>query len=106
MSDKRVFPRLKRNLVVEFTHDGEAHSGFTHDLSHTGFFVVANRLPPPGTSLQATLHLPGGKRITLTGTVVRSRRVPPQLRDSMTPGFSLQLSGYVEEYTRFVESLN
>ena len=105
MADKRVFPRLKKRLVVEFSVEGESHTGFTHDVSHTGFFIVTNRLPPAGTTLPATLHLPDGKRITLTGQVVRSRRVPPQLRESMANGFSLQLVGYVEEYTRFVGSL-
>jgi hypothetical protein len=105
MTDKRVFPRLKKRLVVEYTVDGEAHTGFTHDLSYTGFFVVSTRLPPAGTEIAAVLHLPDGKKIQLTGKVVRARRVPPQLRDSMVNGFSLQLSGYVEEYTRFVESI-
>ena len=105
MTDKRVFPRLKKRLVVEFSVDGESHTGFTHDVSYTGFFVVATRLPPPGTVVPALLHLPNGKKISLTGKVVRARRVPPQLRDTMVNGFSLQLSGYVEEYTRFVESI-
>jgi len=105
MADKRVFPRLKKRLVVEFSSDGETHTGFTHDLSHTGFFVVTTSLPKPGSRIPATLHLPDGRRITVTGQVIRSRRVPPQLRDSMANGFSLQLAGYFEDYTRFVGSL-
>jgi PilZ domain-containing protein len=105
MSDKRVFPRLKKRLVVDFSVDGESHTGFTHDLSHTGFFIVTNSLPPPGSTITATLHLPNDKRVALTGTVVRARRAPPQLKDSVSTGFSLQLSGYVEDYTRFVESI-
>ena len=105
MTDKRVFPRLKKRLVVDFTVDGESHAGFTHDLSFTGFFVVTTSLPAAGTPVAATLHLPDGKRISLTGRVVRARRVPPLLRETMSGGFSLQLSGYVEDYTRFVASL-
>jgi hypothetical protein len=105
MTDKRVFPRLKKRLVVDFTVNGQTHAGFTHDLSHTGFFVVTTDLPAAGSSIVATLHLPDGKHIALTGRVVRARRVPPQLRDTMSNGFSLQLSGYVEDYTRFVASL-
>jgi len=105
MTDKRAFPRLKKRLVVDFRVEGETHAGFTHDLSHTGFFVVTTNLPPAGAPVSATLHLPDGKRITLTGKVVRARRVPPQLREAMSNGFSFQLSGYVEEYTRFISSL-
>jgi hypothetical protein len=105
MADKRTFPRLKKRLVVEFSHDGESHTGFTHDVSHTGFFIVSTQLPKPGTTVPATLHLPDGRKITLTGQVVRARRSPPQLRDSVANGFSLQLSGYHEEYMRFIASL-
>jgi hypothetical protein len=106
MSDKRVFPRLKKRLVVEFGVEGESHTGFTHDLSYTGFFIVSTRLPPPGTAVSVTLHLPDGKRVPLSGKTVRARRVPPQLRDSMQNGFSLQLTGYSEDYTRYVDSLH
>jgi len=106
MADKRVFPRLKKRIVVDFSVEGEQHSGFTHDLSYTGFFIVTTRLPGPGTAVMATLHLPDGKRIVLNGHVVRARRVPPQLRDSMANGFSMQIDGYSEEFTRFVASLH
>lgn len=106
MADKRVFPRLKKRLVVDFTIEGTHYSGFTHDLSYTGFFVVSSKLPAPGTELAATLHLPDGKRIALTGRVIRARRVPPQLAQSMANGFSLQINGYSEDYTRFVETLH
>ena len=105
MADKRVFPRLKKRLVVDIAYDGESHAAFTHDVSHTGFFVVSARLPAPGTNVVATLHLPDGKRLTLPARVVRARRVPPQLRDSMANGFSLELSGYNEDYMRFVSSI-
>ena len=105
MTDKRVFPRLKKRLMVDFEVDGEHFMGFTHDLSYTGFFVVASKLPAPGSPVKATLHLPDGKRVNLAGSVVRARRVPPQLAQSMANGFSLQLAGYSEEYTRFVETL-
>lgn len=90
---------------MDFTVDGETHGGFTHDLSHTGFFVVTTNLPRSGALVSAILHLPDGKRVTLNGRVVRARRVPPQLRETMSTGFSLQLSGYFEDYTRFIASL-
>jgi hypothetical protein len=106
MSDKRAFPRLKKRLMVEFHIDGEHHTGFTHDLSYTGFFVVASKLPKPGSPLTAVLHLPNGKRLELAGSVVRARRVPPQLTAAMANGFSLQLGGYSEDYTRFVDTLH
>jgi Tfp pilus assembly protein PilZ len=105
MTDKRVFPRLKKRLVVEFAYDGTLHSGFTHDVSYTGFFVVANRIPPAGTDVVLTLHLPNTKRIPLNGKVVRSRRAPTQLASSVPSGFSVQLAGYSEEYTRFIASI-
>ena len=106
MADKRVFPRLKKRLMVDFVIDGVLSTGFTHDLSFTGFFVVSSRLPKIGTVLPATLHLPSGKRISLTGKVVRSLRVPTALAQTIPNGFSMQLTDYAEEYTRFVESLH
>jgi len=104
--DKRTFPRLKKRLMVEFVVDGEKHTGFTHDVSYTGFFVVTNTLPTPGAYVTATLHLTDGKRVDVHGHVVRARRVPPALTQSIANGFSLQLGGYSEEYTRFVGSLH
>ena len=91
---------------VDFVVDGALCTGFTHDVSFTGFFVISSRLPQIGTMLPATIHLPDGKRVTMTGKVVRSRRVPPALAQTFANGFSMQLTGYSEEYTRFVSSLH
>jgi hypothetical protein len=105
MTDKRAFPRLKRRLIVDFVCDGAPRAGYTHDVSYTGMFVISAHLPPIGEPLAVVLNLTDGKKIRLDGTVVRSRRIPPPISYSLPSGFSFELAGYSEEYTRYLASL-
>ena len=105
MSERRIFARKKRRFLVEFFLNGARCTGFTYDVSPTGVFIRAVRLPQPGTSLSADLHLADGKRIVLKGKVVRAFRVPPGLSRIVPSGFSLRLSDTTEDYYQFLASL-
>jgi Tfp pilus assembly protein PilZ len=106
MIDKRTFPRKKKRLLVDLQVDGRTASGFTWDLSHTGLFISSQYVPKTGDHLLAVLHLPNGKKVECAGTVVRSRRVPAALAEGGgNHGFCLALTGYVEEYARFLSDL-
>ena len=90
---------------MEFRCRDASCTGFTYDVSPTGIFVRSVRLPEPGTSMSARLHLPEGKRIEVRGRVVRSFRVPPALSRVIPSGFSLRLAETPEDYYQFLEGL-
>jgi hypothetical protein len=104
MTDKRSFARLKRRLLVQFTHDGADRTGFTRDISHTGLFIKSVSIPPIGQPLTVTVTLPDGRHIALPGKVVRAIRTSG-LMNLDVGGFSFALSGYVEAYANYVTSL-
>jgi hypothetical protein len=105
VSERRSFARKKRRFLVEFRLRGAACTGFTYDVSPTGIFVRSVRLPDPGTSMAAQLHLPEGKRIEVRGRVVRSFRVPPALSRVVPSGFSIRLADTPEDYFQFLATL-
>jgi len=90
---------------VEYDLRGRQCTGFTYDVSPTGIFVRSVRLPEPGTSLSAQLHLPEGRRISVRGRVVRSFRVPPALSRVIPSGFSIRLAETPEDYYQFLATL-
>jgi hypothetical protein len=105
MADKRKFPRVKRRLVIEFRLAGAAYVGFTYNLSPFGLFVRSIRIPNPGVSISAELHLPDGKRIPLSGKVVRSYRAPTALARLVPSGFGMTLTATDEQYYQFLAAL-
>ncbi|KAA0255021.1 MAG: PilZ domain-containing protein [Acidobacteria bacterium] len=105
MSERRVFPRKRRRLLVSFELAGAPCSGFTCDLGHTGIFIATTRLPHVGEEISAEIEAPGGKKVKCRGTVVRARKNPSSLSFTEATGFSLKLAGYSEEYFNLVESL-
>jgi hypothetical protein len=102
----KAFPRKKRKLLVQFVDaSGESQTGYTRDVSLSGFFVIAPTLPRVGP-LTVTLHLPNGKTLPVYGRVVRQAEPPETaLVRSANAGFGFGLNAYSEEYTRFIETL-
>jgi hypothetical protein len=98
MVERRGFARIKRRFLVEFKLQGTACNGFTYDVSPSGIFVRSARIPAHGTFLTANLHLPEGKRIAVSGRVVRSFRVSAALSRLVPSGFSIRLSDSPQEY--------
>ena len=105
MPDKRKFPRVKRRLVIEFRLGDAPYFGFTHNLAPFGVFVRSVRIPTPGTTMDAELHLPDGKRIPLHGKVVRSYRAPTALARLVPSGFGMSLTSSPEEYFQLLAAL-
>ena len=105
VSERRSFARKKRRFLVEYRLRERPCTGFTYDVSPSGIFVRAIRLPEPGTALTARLHVPDGKRIEVRGKVVRSFRVPPALSRVVPSGFSIRLAETPEDYFQFLATL-
>ncbi len=97
--------RQKRRFLVEFELAGERCTGFTYDISPTGLFVRASRMPKLGQSVKAAIHIPGGREIAVTGKVARIFRAGGALSRVVPSGFALQVSGQSEDYLRFVSAL-
>ncbi len=105
MADKRTFSRKRKRLIVSFELDGRSYTGFTHDISFTGMFIAAPMTPKIGTDILVDVHLPGGKKVACQGKVVRSRRVLTSLSQTDPNGFSVELTGYFEDFCRAIETL-
>lgn len=105
MTEKRVFPRRGRRLLVEFSHDGTVRTGFTRDISHTGMFVATTHVPPHGQVVEVKLAVPSGRKISVSGRVVRARVTSLSMAQTDPSGFSLQVDGYHEEFFQYLSSL-
>lgn len=100
-----VYPRRKKRLLIEYVDDaGSRQTAFTRDVSMTGFFVVAERMPPIGAPQTLRLHLPRGV-LTLEANVVREGRGTSQVEGSAVRGFGVALTSFSEEYTRLITAL-
>jgi hypothetical protein len=82
--EKRTGRRQPAEMAVEFTQDTLYGTGVTSDISRRGMFVRTTRTPGTGPIVRLTVHLPEGRKLFLTGKVVRSVR--------SGPGFGLRLS--------------
>lgn len=98
LAEKRAFPRRRRRLLVEWGAKGFSYAGFTHDVSPNGLFICSTYIPGLKMLLALKLGLPDGRKIRLRGVIVRSYRVPPNLRRSVPSGFSVKLIEAPEEY--------
>jgi hypothetical protein len=92
--EKRA-PRRSVEMMVEFDTDGLRGNGVTRDVSGSGMFVRVPEPPGVGPSLNMTVHLPGGRTLSLKGRVVRSAAVPGVARPS---GFGVRLTQKPAEY--------
>ncbi|MFY9552326.1 MAG: PilZ domain-containing protein [Thermoanaerobaculia bacterium] len=82
--EKRTARRRQAEMEVEFTQDSLYGTGVTSDVSRRGMFVRSTRTPGTGPTVRLTVHLPEGRKLFLTGKVVRSA--------GPAPGFGLRLS--------------
>jgi hypothetical protein len=100
--EKRTARRRKAEMEVEFTQDGTPARGVIGDLSPRGMFVKSNRIPGTGPNLRLTVNLPNGRKLVLTGKVVRTV-LSAAARGSS--GFGLRLSGESAEYDELLLKL-
>ena len=103
--EKRPQPRWLKRLFVKFGEGEPTFIGYTTDVSETGLFIKATTIFPPKTFLKILLTLPDERVIELTGDVVWSKRVPPQLaRMVRKNGMGIQLREPPTEYVVMVQT--
>lgn len=91
MPEKRVLPRKRRRLTVEFLWNRTACTGFTYDISPSSLFIRSARIPSIGTRLPIRIILPDETQIPILGAVTRSFRVPASLARVIPSGFCLKI---------------
>jgi hypothetical protein len=94
----RTIHRRKAEMTVEFSQGALQGAGVTGDISRRGMFVRSNLAPGTGPVVRLTVNLPGGRKLALTGRVVRSVKSAPAARTA--PGFGLRL---VEDWPEYDE---
>jgi hypothetical protein len=87
--EHRRAKRVPRRLKARFGEDGFEHAGFVQNVSETGLFIMASRLPDIGTTLKIQLDM-GSEACRLSGQVVRHVKVPIELRSLKPQGFGLR----------------
>jgi hypothetical protein len=97
--------RRKCRYLVEWHQGGAVCTGFTQDISPTGLFVRTTFIPANGESLTIRLLVRAGRSVRLRGRVVRSYRVPANLRRYVASGFGVRLDEAPEEYFQLLASL-
>jgi hypothetical protein len=93
---KRTARRRKAEMTVEFTQGAFRGTGTTGDISRRGMFVRSTMIPGAGPALRLTVSLPEGRKLVLTGRVVRS--APDDPASAASPGFGLRL---VDEWPNY-----
>jgi hypothetical protein len=101
--EKRTARRREAEMTVEFTQGTLHGTGIIGDLSRRGMFVRSTRVPGSGPALRLTVNLPNGRKIELTGRVIRT--VTDPARPSSSSGFGLRLAGDSTEYANLVSLL-
>ena len=101
--EKRTARRRKADMSVEFTQGALHGTGRIGDVSPRGMFVHSTRIPGTGPALRLTVNLPEGRRLVLTGRVVRSGEGFSS--SAASPGFGLQLAEESPEYEDFFSRL-
>jgi PilZ domain len=100
--EKRTALRRKAEMSVEFVQDGFHGTGITRDLSRRGMFVHTTRIPGAGPALRLSVNLPDGRKIVLTGRVIRTAADSSSAAPS---GFGLRLTGTAREYDDLFSAL-
>lgn len=88
-SETRTGRRRPAEMTVEFSQGALYGTGVTGDVSRRGMFVRSPWIPGTGPVLRLTVKLPGGRKLALTGRVVRT--VATGRPSLASPGFGLRL---------------
>ena len=103
--ERRQYRRVHVSGEVNWFSGSNFYSGFTHDLSQGGVFIVSyQQLQPPGTEVTIELGLVGGAEIKARG-VVRWVRDPQHLDDdSEPPGMGIQFLDLTAEDEELIQT--
>jgi hypothetical protein len=96
--ETRTARRRPAEMTVEFSQGALYGTGVTGNVSRRGMFVRSSLVPGTGPMLRLTVNLPGGRKLSLRGRVVRT--VPTDRPSPTASGFGLRL---LEEFPGWEE---
>jgi hypothetical protein len=103
--ERRRNPRFRRRVRVSWGDPGVERTGFTADVGPGGMYIVTDDPELPGQTLELEVELPSGERVGVMARVVRTRRVPRQLRRVEKGGFALQVTTAPEDWYVVLKAL-
>lgn len=86
---KRVQPRVRMQVKIDFASENNFYSGFSTNLSDGGVFIATVKLVPIGTRMDVYFRLPSGDGIEAHGVVRWVREVDDNNPQNM-PGLGVQ----------------
>ncbi len=102
-TDMRTARRREAEWTVEFSQGPLHGTGVIGDVSPRGMFVRSAQIPGTGPMVRMTVNLPEGRKLVLTGRVVRSAE---SISPSATPpGFGLRLADDWPDYEELLARL-
>lgn len=101
---KRKEKRIRKNLLVNISHNGYDGLGLVLNFSKNGVYVESLQVFPRNTMLSLILAV-GNDLIPLQGKVVWNR--PPQVEDPFQTkgGMGIQIGGACRKYERFLSGI-
>jgi hypothetical protein len=104
--DQRADARTRKTLFCQLECRGRSHPAVVLDLSPSGLFVRTAIAVPPGTEVEVTLRLEGGKTWHLRAEIARDARdgSRPDLLHGV--GLGLKIADAPDGFAEFVESLD
>lgn len=98
---KRVQPRVRMQVKIDFSSENNFYSGFSTNLSDGGVFIATVKLVPIGTSMDVYFRLPSGDGIEAQGIVRWVREVDDNNPQNM-PGLGVQFVNLSEAARRAI----
>jgi hypothetical protein len=114
---RRQFIRIDYKLKIKLSAEKTKLTGYTNNISYQGFFIHSTKSIPEMAQVKIATVLPGGKEITLLGSVVWTR----ESQDKKNCGFGVcvfldlqetteditpsQYNKYFKAYVKFVNGL-
>jgi len=106
MAEKRIIKRVRRRLSLRFGQDKPVRMAFTEDVTDDGMFIKTTNLYRPGTRIAIELTLPDETKVTITGMVIWSKKVPPNMIHLVKKaGLGVKILHFVtgeEDFMRFM----
>jgi hypothetical protein len=89
--ERRKYARYKKRTTVRYGESELDRSGFTHDMSARGMFILAQQLPPLDQRLHLQVFVDTTRALYFEAVVRRHRVAPPAMRQTAPSGFGVRL---------------
>jgi hypothetical protein len=103
--ERRTEPRKQKNLFCQLECGEKCHPAVILDVSSSGMFVRTAAALAPGTDVEVTIRVAGGKTWKIGAQVAREPQANSKLKSIQARGLGLRITRAPDDYVEFVESL-